>query len=570
MVRESVFVPTPHLFSQMLRLAAFSARHARKSVAALMAGAILTSASVSKPVQAAAAGELDPAFGVDGKVSTDFFGDADAALDVVIQPDGRIVAAGSARTSGANVDFALARYNRDGSLDGSFGSGGKVTTDFLDIFDQANALALQPDGKIVAAGTTRDEMNRTDFALARYNSDGILDASFGSGGKVVTDFVGGAAAARAIAIQPDGRIVVAGYSLVGVNGDFALMRYKSDGSLDASFGVGGKVTTDFFGLSDGATAVRLMPDGRIIAAGSASTSIPNNDFALARYNSDGSLDPSFGAGGKVTTEFFGFTDNVSALVVQPDGRVVAAGGADNLNSTGFDFALARYNVDGSLDSSFGDGGKTTTDFLGIVDAAADVALQPDGRIVAVGFASNDRFGLLVDFALSRYDKKGRLDTGFGSGGKVITEFSGDRDGANAVAIQADGQIVVAGTAFSGSVFDETANSDFALARYAAITDPDFTLAIDPDPVNVVLGQKIKVKVNVNRREGFGGDVTITAPDAERLTIVMTPESASTSGDAIKFKLKIKGSTPTGTHQIVFIGRDALGRERTCTLTLKIE
>ena len=141
--------------------------------------------------------------------------------------------------------------------------------------------------------------------------------------------------------------------------------------------------------------------------------------------------------------------------------------------------------------------------------------------------------------------------------QVITEFSWDSDGANAVAIQADGQIVVAGTAFSGSVFDESANSDFALARYAAITEPDFTLAIDPEPVNVARGQKIKIKVRVNRTEGFAGDVTITAPDAEPLTIVMTPDSASISGDVIKFRLKIKGSTPTGTHQIVFIGRDGL-------------
>jgi uncharacterized delta-60 repeat protein len=553
----------------MLRLGASAVRHASKSVAVLLAAAILTSSSVWKPVQAAAAGDLDPAFDFDGKVSTDFFGDADSALDMVIQPDGRIVVAGSARNAGSNVDFALARYNRDGSLDASFGTAGKVTTDFLNIFDQANALALQPDGKIVAAGISRDQMDRADFALARYNSDGSLDASFGRGGKVVAGFAG-AGAARGIAIQSDGRIVAAGASFVGMIGDFALVRYNTDGSLDASFGVGGKVTTDFFGFSDGANAVRLLPDGRIIAAGSSFRSSTLVDFALARYKSDGSLDPSFGAGGKVTTDFFGFSDSASALVVQPDGLVVAAGGANNLNITGTDFALARYNGDGSLDASFGDRGKTTTDFLGILDAAADVALQSDGRIVAVGFASNDLSGLLVDFALSRYDKNGRLDTGFGSGGKVITDFFGDRDVANAVAIQADGQLVVAGTAFNGSVFNGSTNSDFALARYAAITEPDYTLAIDPEPVNVARGQKIKVKVNVNRTEGFAGNVTITAPDAEGLTIVMTPESASTSGDVIKFRLKIKGSTPTGTHQIVFIGRDALGRERTSTLTLEIQ
>lgn len=344
MIRDSVFVQTPHFYPQMLRLAASAYSHVRKSVALLLVSAFLTSSSVWKPVQAAAAGDLDPSFDTDGKVSTDFFGDADAALDMVIQPDGQIVVAGSARNTDSNADFALARYNRDGSLDASFGSGGKVTTDFLNIFDQANALVLQPDGKIVAAGITRDQMDRVDFAMARYNSDGSLDASFGSAGRVVSDFGGGVDAARGIAIQPDGRIVAAGASLVGMNGDFALVRYSADGSLDASFGVGGKVTTDFFGLSDGASAVRLLPDGRIIAAGSASTSTPNTNFALARYDSDGSLDPTFGAGGKVITDFFGFSDNATALVVQPDGRVVAAGGANNVSSTGFDFALVRYNV----------------------------------------------------------------------------------------------------------------------------------------------------------------------------------------------------------------------------------
>ena len=162
-----------------------------------------------------------------------------------------------------------------------------------------------------------------------------------------------------------------------------------------------------------------------------------------------------------------------------------------------------------------------------------------------------------------------MDAGFGFGGKVITAFSGDADEANAVAIQADGQIVVAGSAFNGGILDEGANGDFALARYAAITEPDFALAIDPAPVDVSRGQKIKVKVEVNRTGGFAGDVTITAPDAARLTIVITPESASVSGDVIKFRLKAKGSTPTGRHQIVFIGRDSRGRERSSALTLEI-
>jgi uncharacterized delta-60 repeat protein len=524
---------------------------------------------VSRPAQAATAGDLEPSLDADGKVSTDFFGLADSALDLIIQTDGRILVSGSARTSEANADFALARYNSDGSLDASFGMGGMVTTDFLDIFDQANALALQPDGKIVAAGISGNQMDRADFALARYSSDGSLDESFGNGGRVVTDFAGGLESVLGIALRPDGRIVAAGASFLGTTGDFALARYNTDGSLDPSFGAGGKVSTDFFGFSDGANAVRLLPDGRIIAAGSAFSSSKLNDFALARYDTEGSLDLSFGSGGKVVTDFFGFTDRATALAVQPDGRIVAAGAANNLNGAGFDFALSRYNSDGSLDSSFADGGRATTDFLGIVDSAVDIVLQPDGRIVAVGLASNDRLGLLVDFAISRYDGDGRLDPGFGIGGKVITPFSAESDVANAVAIQADGQLVVAGTAFSGGIPGEQTNSDFALARYAAVTEPDFTLAIKTERVSVARGQKVKVKINVIRTEGFAGEVTVTAPDAQRLTIVVKPESASVAGDLIKFRLKVKGSTPTGTHQVEFTGRDASGRVRSATLTLEI-
>ncbi len=247
-----------------------------------------------------------------------------------------------------------------------------MTTDFGGT-DIANAVVLQSDGKIVAVG-----QDSSDFALARYNADGSLDSSFGTGGKVTTDF-GGSDAALAAVLQPDGKIVAVGTSAA----DFALARYNTDGSLDTSFGTGGKVTTDFGG-TDQAWAAVLQPDGKIVAAGLASA-----DFALARYNTNGSLDTSFGTGGKVTTSFEG-SDQARAVVLQPDGKIVAVGW-DN----GVEFALARYNTDGLLDSSFGTGGKVTTDFGGS-DAALAAVLQSDGKIVAVGFANT------TDFALARY------------------------------------------------------------------------------------------------------------------------------------------------------------------------
>jgi len=183
---------------------------------------------------------------------------------VAVQPDGRIVTAGM-----KDDDFAVARYNRDGSLDTSFDSDGKVTTDFGVAVDAARGVALHPDGRIVAAGFGGD------FVLARYNSDGSLDTSFDSDGKLITDF-GAFNPATDVAIHPDGGIVAAGFS-GDDEFDFALARYRRDGTLDTSFDSDGKVTTNF-GTSDVAQAVAIQPDGRIVAAG-----VSGGDFALARY-----------------------------------------------------------------------------------------------------------------------------------------------------------------------------------------------------------------------------------------------------------------------------------------------
>ena len=334
---------------------------------------------------AAAAGDLDASFDGDGKVTTDL-GGFDTANGVAIQADGRIVAAG---TGTASVDFALARYNRDGSLDTDFGGDGNVTTDFGGS-DGAEGVAVQPDGKIVAAGG-----GAADFALARYNRDGSLDTSFHGDGKVTTDF-GGLDAAVGVAIQPNGRIVAAGFA--AGSADFALARYNRDGSLDTSFDGDGMVTTDFGGsMFEAAAGVAIQPDGRIVAAG-----FTQSDFALARYNRDGSLDTSFDGDGKVTTDFGGTDFAFGGLAIQPDGRIVAAGGG----APGDDFALARYNRDGSLDTSFDGDGKVTTDF-GASDQASAIAIQSGGKIVAAGHRAES---VGINWALARYNRDGSLDT----------------------------------------------------------------------------------------------------------------------------------------------------------------
>ena len=188
-------------------------------------------------------GTLDRTFGIGGIVTTDFRGSSEGASSVAVQADGKLVAAGASDVNGNGSDFALVRYNSNGGLDTSFGAGGFVTADFGSPWEAATALALQSDGKIVVAGFT--VVSFADFALARYNTNGTLDTTFGAGGKVITDFGAVSSQAFAVAVQPDGKIVAAGYANIDGNEDFALVRYNSNGALDTSFGTGGRVTTDF-------------------------------------------------------------------------------------------------------------------------------------------------------------------------------------------------------------------------------------------------------------------------------------------------------------------------------------
>jgi uncharacterized delta-60 repeat protein len=525
---------------------------------------IFISASLPNPAEAAA-GDLDTNFGGDGKVTTDFFARPEAAFDVALQPDGRIVVAGAASPEDGSVDFALARYNNDGALDSNFGQNGRVTTDFSDVFDQANAVAIQADGKIVAAGTSTDQMTRGDFALARYNIDGSLDENFGTAGKVKTDFFGSFDSGLGMALQQDGRIIVAGATVVNSsNHDFAVARYNTDGTLDNTFGNGGKVTTDLFGFSDMANDVIVQQDGRILVAGSALRIASVGDFALVRYNADGTLDNSFGSGGWVVTDFFGFSDLARGLDLQTDGRIVVAGAANNLNVSGFDFALARYTTNGVLDPTFGSGGKVTTNFFANVEAASDLEIQSDGKIVAAGFTTPSGGARGGDFALARYKPDGQLDSEFGDGGRITTDFSGGSDVASALAIQSDNRIVVVGQASNPGT-----DNDFALARFASDPVPDFTLSLDRESLVVEHGDKTKVKVNVNRTGGFSGRVTVSSRGAEAINVVVKPDSITTDEDRVKFKLKIKGSAPTGIQQFVFVGEDDSGRSRTSTMTLDV-
>jgi uncharacterized delta-60 repeat protein len=394
---------------------------------------------------AAADGDLDTSFDSDGKVTTAIGSGNDEARSVAIQSDGKIVAAGYSH-NGSNYDFTLVRYNTDGTLDTSFDSDGKVTTAIGSAADYAVSVAIQSDGKIVAAGYSYNGSNN-DFALARYNTDGTLDTSFDSDGKVTTAIGGSNDRAYSVAIQSDGKIVVAGYSNNGSNDDFALVRYNTDGTLDTTFDSDGKVTTATGSGNDEALSVAIDSDGKIVAAG-LSYNGSNFDFALVRYNTDGTLDTTFDSDGKVITAIGGSNDYALVVAIQSDGKIVVAGYSRSGGSND-DFALVRYNTDGSLDTSFDSDGKVTTAIGGSNDYAWSVTIQSDGKIVAAGhsyMSSN------YDFTLARYNTDGTLDTSFGTNGKVATAIGGSDDVAYSVAIQSDGKIVAAGYSYNGSNF----------------------------------------------------------------------------------------------------------------------
>src|SRR5437763_5491549 len=296
-----------------------------------------------------------------------------------------------------------------GDLDPTFGTAGMVMTDIDRSTDIANAVAIQPDGKLVVVGQTykNNDYSNEDFVVTRYNTDGTLDTTFGRGGKVRTDFPGLAAVPSAVVIQSDGKIVVAGgaFPQFTFAGNFEVVRYNPNGSLDRSFGNGGIVTTTF---PEGSYAfdVALQPDGKIIAAGTVFVDfIPgepsNTDFALARYNPDGTPDATFGNGGQVTTDFVGMEDDAFSVLIQSDGKIVAVGSADS-PATYYDFAAVRYLSNGTIDTTFGVAGKVSTDFGDQnFDRARSAALQSDGKIVAVGFQATFS-NQWANFALARY------------------------------------------------------------------------------------------------------------------------------------------------------------------------
>jgi len=410
--------------------------------------AIMLLLSSNGQMARAADGDLDPTFGRNGQVKTDFNGRNDLAYGMALQPDGKVIVAGITfvGNSAEGGDFAVARYNSNGTLDRGFGVGGKVITDF-GLTETASSVVVQTDGKIIVGGGTYPIFPSSggQFALARYNPDGSLDTSFGTGGLVTTTFGTSGCYASALALQADGKIIAGGtnYLDFSSNSDFGLVRYNPDGTLDSSFGNGGLVSTEFDGMLDAASAVLIQSDGRIVAIGSASSSATFYDFALVRYLSNGSIDTTFGVAGRVRTDFGGSNLDIAyAGALQPDGKIIAAGTTSNANGSKITFGVARYNSNGTLDSSFDTDGLASINFGSFLQAAYEVLIQSDGKIVTAGYPNSE--GSDSDFLLARLNSNGSLDTTFGIGGKVRTSFGDLNGGAQAAVLQPDGKIVAAG------------------------------------------------------------------------------------------------------------------------------
>jgi len=374
-------------------------------------------------------GALDASFGSGGKKTVNF-GGTDIPRVVLVQPNGRVVVAGG----GGSGAFCVVRLRTNGTLDTTFGSGGRKTIDFGGDNDSAFGGALQADGKIVLAGDSNFRV-----AVVRLQTNGSLDASFEGDGRKLFSW-GPIGRAQAVVVAPNGKILVGGFS-GPEGGNIQVARLNPNGLLDKTFGDQGKATVDFGG-DDFGLALARQANGRILVAGRSTVA----GAVVARLRSTGALDPDFDGDGRVSLPGGG---SASAVLVQPDRNIVVAGNASGSAA----MIVTRLRPNGSLDTSFGSGGTATIDVGGLADLAAGAALQADGKIVVAGYTQASE-----DIAVARLTTGGVLDPTFGTGGKAIVDFGVATFGF-AVALTSNRRIVVAG--------QKTGSDDFAVARLIA-------------------------------------------------------------------------------------------------------
>ena len=394
---------------------------------------------VASTLAAAQAGQLDPTFGPGGIVTTDFgngehAGNSATANAVILQPDGKIVVVGGA--PGSNDGFpaaAVARYNTDGSLDTSFGTAGIAIAQGV---PPLNSVALQSDGKIVASAS-----GQLEVLVARFNSNGSLDSSFATAGIFTSSFpLFTATGPSRVAIERDGKILLT---------EGVMLLLSSNGTLDTSFGVAGEAVT----VGDFTPALSLLSDAKILAGLFFATGFADGGL-VARYNPNGSLDTSFGVNGQMPT-----IGSANALLLLNTGEFVVGGNlTSSISGPTTGFSLSRYLGVGFADPKFGTRGGVVTPVPNYSNlATSGLGAQSTGDLVILGTASNNQ--QLPVFALARYTPTGQLDSTFGTAGIAITSFGSDTVVANGLAIQTDDKIVTVGSYSDG--FD----TGYKLARY---------------------------------------------------------------------------------------------------------
>lgn len=508
------------------------------------------------PAAQSVAGHLDGTFGAGGVVTLDVQGLDDEATGVLVQPDGKVVVAG--RSGSSLSEFVVARCLADGWRDESFGDLGRARIAIIGQFSYANALARTSDGKLIVGGDVLLSNGGKQVALVRLNDDGQLDTSFGQFGKVIGPleerYATVSAHLQKMVVEPDGKLLVTVlyYFFGSSSGSPFLYRLRADGSLDPTF---------FFGAY--ADDLLIQPDGKIVTAGS--------DVSVQRLHPDGRIDVSFGNSfGTVRVNdllSLGFATS-PAIALTSDGKLIVAFSLYRPASAVYsDYGLLRLNSNGSLDTGFGTNGLTIVD-VATNDHVKELLVQPDGKILLAGYAGTDspssRLILQASVALLRFNADGTIDEGFKA--EPLPDDTRGFSLANALALQNDGRIVIAGG------IRNAGSENMFVARYEAAPiippppTPDFTLTADPATVTGERGSKVRFAITIHRVGGFTGAVSIgTVVDPPKMHITTVEPSAD--GLTFTYTLKIKGKAKPGTYPLVFVGEDASGRQRSVTVTL---
>ncbi len=426
----------------------------KKNIYTILALFILHLFFINSSYIYAQAGSLDTAFSNDGFTSKQINTYQYDGARMALQSDGKIVVSKSV-SNGVDEDFALFRFNIDGSIDSTFDFDGQATTAIGLANDQNYCLAIQTDGKIVTAGITLNASIISSVAIARFNTDGSIDSTFDSDGIVTTTIGVNSNFIKDMKIQTDGKIVLAGINFNGSNYDFLVLRYNSNGTLDPTFDTDGIVISAIGPSYDVANSLVIQPDGKIILGGYSSDG-SFEDFAIVRYNNNGSLDNTFDSDG-IATFNLSIGDNITKLTLQPDGKIVAGGFV--FSGIGYKNVLLRYNPNGSLDNTFDLDGYVTT-LIGAGSSINSLIVQSDSKIITAGGSNDSLYGQIT---LVRYNSNGSIDNSFDSDGIVKTRFTNlSNETATDILLQSDGKYIVTGYSLQDT------NKAIALARYKSV------------------------------------------------------------------------------------------------------